>query len=76
VSAVLSDLAGKLGSYASNPADNRREDHIERICTFADGIQHMVQKHLSDWSFGRFDQSVWFPSVYQDGIAVKGPDCD
>lgn len=74
VSAVLSDLAGKLGSYASDPADDRREDHVERMCTSADRIQRMVQKHPSDWSFGRFDQGVWFPSVYQDGDVVKEPD--
>jgi hypothetical protein len=76
VSAVLSDLADKLGSYASNPADDRREDHIERMCTSADRIQRMVRRHPSKWSFGRFNQSVWFPSVYQDGDVVKDPDCD
>ena len=76
MSAVLSDLVGKLGSHASNPADDRREDHVERMCTSAERIQRMVQKHPSDWSFGRFDEGVWFPSVYQDGVVVKDPDCD
>jgi len=76
VSAVLSDLAGKLGSYASDPADDRREDHVEQMCTSADKIQRMVQKHPSNWSFGRFNQGVWFPSVQQDGVVVKDPDCD
>ena len=68
---ILDNLSEKLHPYAK--ADSGRRDGLDQIGESADRIKRLQRKHPSNWSFGPFEQNVWFPSVSQDGVVVKDP---
>lgn len=67
---VSRELSVRLQGDAQDPAGPARDGHLLQLCRMAGRVRDMIDRHPSEWTFGRWDTnsgSMLFPSVFRDG---------
>lgn len=66
---VSQELSDRLQPYVQSPAGPTRDAHLLQLCEMAGRVRDMINRHPSEWTFGRWDTksgAMLFPSVSRD----------